>query len=51
MLFNRRDVNCTAEKTNTNVEFVKVLETHDKLLMSRRVRGIKLKLDLALDGM
>jgi len=52
MLFNRRDVNCTAEKkTNTNVEFVKVLERHDKLLMSKRVRSMKLKLDWALDGM
>jgi hypothetical protein len=52
MLFNRRDMNCTAEKTTyTNVEFVKVLERHDKLLMSRRVRCMKLKLDWALDGM
>jgi len=45
-------VNCTAEKTtNTNVEFVKVLERQDKWLMSRRLGGLKLKLDWALDGM
>jgi hypothetical protein len=52
MLFNRRVVNSIAEKTtNTNVDFVKVLEKHDKLLMSRSVRGMKIKLVWALDGM
>jgi hypothetical protein len=52
MLFNRSVVNCTAEETpDTNVVFVKVLERHDKLLMSRRFGSMKLKLDWALDGM
>jgi hypothetical protein len=45
-------VDCNAEKTtNPNVKFVKVLERHDKLLMRRRVRSMKIKLDWALDGM
>jgi hypothetical protein len=50
MLFDRRVVNCTAEKPKIpSAVFVKVLERQYKLLMSRRFGGMKLQLDWVLD--